>query len=152
MFCGRCGTQIEDGMNFCTNCGNRVVVEAAPAVTPVVEPAPIVEPAPAPAVTPVVAPTPVPVVPASKPVSKDNTKPADGKYSKRALWSLILGVVGLFTSCFCLGVIPAIASIVLAVIDINEQKKTNAMTIIGLICSGISFLMSIVVVVYVCLA
>lgn len=77
MFCTECGTKLDDGATFCTNCGHQIPAAAAvttiaaetvatpvaePVATPVAEPVatpvaePVVTPAAAPVATPVAAP------------------------------------------------------------------------------------------------
>ena len=79
MFCGKCGTENEDGAKFCRGCGqaleaaagnatpqqeaiNSANIGAAPAAdqTPTAAPTPIVAPPPVPATTPTVDPTAIP--------------------------------------------------------------------------------------------
>ena len=64
MYCEQCGSFIQDGEAFCTNCG-----AAAPAAQPAPAPAPGPEPAPGPVVQPIIQAQPAqPVQPVAQPV------------------------------------------------------------------------------------
>ncbi|MBE5867943.1 MAG: DUF4190 domain-containing protein [Lachnospiraceae bacterium] len=57
-----------------------------------------------------------------------------------AIISLILGVIGMFTSCFILGIVIAIPGFILGFIAVVMKKKPFAVSILGLISSSIGLL------------
>ncbi len=98
-FCAHCGTQLPDNAGFCTACGTRVEVIAAP-VAPVAEPVmPVVEPvapvAPtAPVVEPVAPVAPVaPAVPLSSVAAPVAPAPQPPKKKKTGLIIAIVAVI-----------------------------------------------------------
>jgi hypothetical protein len=64
--------------------------------------------------------------------------PPAGAKSSRAVWSLVLGIVGLITSCLCgLGALLGIAAIVVGW-PIKDQPESRTMALIGIITGVIS--------------
>lgn len=60
------------------------------------------------------------------------------KTSGLAIASLVLGIIGILTSCFVIGVIPAIIGLILAIVDLANKKTKNGMNIAGLVLSIVS--------------
>ncbi len=65
-----------------------------------------------------------------------------------AVASMIVGIVSLFFSCCCgMGLIPAIVSIVLAVVDMLKRKRACGYAVAGLVLGVLSFVLSLLLLV-----
>lgn len=70
--------------------------------------------------------------------------PPAGANSSRAVWSLVLGIVGLVTSCLCgLGAVLGIVAIVLGW-PLKDQPASRTMALIGIITGAISVLFLVI--------
>ena len=63
-----------------------------------------------------------------------------------AIISLVCGIISLLCSC-CgwIGIVLAIAAIVLGILSINKEEDAKGMAIAGIICGGVGLLIGIVV-------
>ena len=59
--------------------------------------------------------------------------------------SLVLGIVGLVLSCLLIGIIPALASLILGIVALCKDTEKRGMAISGIVCSSIGFLVFIIV-------
>lgn len=62
---------------------------------------------------------------------------------------LILGIVGMLTTCLFFGIIPCILSLIFGLIGIFQKNKSKTTSIIGLVCSTIGILLFICIIVVV---
>lgn len=136
MYCEQCGSLIENGEAFCSNCG-------APAPAPKAAPAP--EPAPAPAPEPVEQ----PIMPASvqpiyqQPVYQQpayQTVVTSFEPKKNNVFAIIGLVFGIITSVFFwlpfINMVPGIAGIVCSIIGLTQKNAgKKGMATAGLITS-----------------
>ena len=60
------------------------------------------------------------------------------KRSGFGLASMVLGIIGLLTSCILIGIVPAILALIFSIIGLREKNKSHAMSIVGLSTSVIS--------------
>ncbi len=162
MYCSSCGSLINEGQSFCSNCG---APAPKPAAQPVAQPQPqpVVQAAqPQPAVQaqqpaaqpqpvvqmqaqPVPAPQPVAQVAQPKPyAASGHPKQSNGT----AITAFILGIVTLsfawviFANAF--SVFTGLAGIILAIISLTKKNcKLKPMAIIGLIACAIGMVYSI---------
>lgn len=73
----------------------------------------------------------------------ETEKVVDKKYSGFAIASLVLGVIGLISSCVLFGIFPAIVGLCLGIVAVKNKKKLGIM---GIICSGIGLLVGILMI------
>lgn len=56
--------------------------------------------------------------------------------------SFVLGLIGLFSSCIIIGIIPSIISFILGIIVLAKGKKEKGLAIAGIVLSCIAFVIS----------
>ncbi len=109
MICGKCGMAVEDGVKFCTNCGEKIIystvqtpVQPSPQQTPipqpqpqpVMQPTPAPQPQPQPVMQPASAPQPQPQ-PVMQPM-QPQAAPAPGKKNRLpVILAVVFGVIAL---------------------------------------------------------
>ncbi len=59
------------------------------------------------------------------------------KQSGLAIASLVLGIIGLLSSCIVVGIVPCIIALVLAIITLTKKDVKHGLATAGLICSAI---------------
>lgn len=69
--------------------------------------------------------------------------------SNLGIISIILGTIGVVTSCMCIGIIPGIVGVILSVIGILKNNQKNGVCIVGLITSFISVLISLIIFIFI---
>ena len=159
MFCEQCGSLIQDGEAFCTNCGARV---------PAAQAAPTPAPAPGPSVQPIIQTQAQPVQPAYQPVYQQPQAvqpiyPQPGfqqpayqavvitpferpKPNGFATAGMVLGIVTCVTYwTSVINMIPGIMAIIFSIIGINKKDcGGRGKCIAGFITAGIGMLLGIV--------
>lgn len=138
-FCTSCGTELKDGMAFCTNCGAKACepqpvqpqpvqqpipqpqpVQPQPVQQPVPQPQPVQQPIPQPIQQPVPQPQPVQPQPVQQPIfAQGELKPDNkGKYgivSTGAFFGLIF--------LFAIPIVGFVACLIFAFASKNENRK-----------------------------
>ena len=51
--------------------------------------------------------------------------------------ALVLGIIGMVTSCIVIGIIPCLIGLVFGILGITQKNKTKGTAIAGTVCSGI---------------
>ena len=135
MFCPNCGTQNNDGVKFCANCGA--------GLTPAAQPAPA--PAPAPAAVPV-----TPVAPAAPVAPAVPVAPVTAMPQQKTNVLCIVGFIASLVSIPLLGT-TAIISLVLCIIGLivagKKNEKGKGQAIAGTIISAVLVLVWIVAII-----
>ena len=74
--------------------------------------------------------------------------PENGGSKVFGIISLVCGIVSLLCSC-CgwIGIVLAVAAIVLGILSINKQEDAKGMAIAGIACGGVGLLIGIVIVI-----
>ena len=158
MYCVSCGSFINNGEAFCSNCGSPTPKAAAPA-TPVAAPATqaIVQPITRPYVQPVTQQTyqqPVQMVqPIYQPVYQqpviitplDNRKRVNGA----ATAGLILGIINVCISWIpLLNALPAILGLIFSIVGLSKKDAGGkGRAIAGLIMSGVGLLIVVLIII-----
>ena len=127
MFCPSCGSEIGEGLKFCTQCGTPLenAAPAAPVEPEFTAEAPAYEAAPAydaaPEYTQGYTATPVYDAEPVNPVGAEPTDPGAGmgKISK------ILGIVGIITSCCGFGFALSVVSLILGIIGAKKSEEAG---------------------------
>ena len=75
-------------------------------------------------------------------------QPEEGGSKVFGIISLVCGILALLCSC-CgwVGIVFAVAAIVLGIISINKQEDAKGMAIAGIVCGGIGLIIGIVIVI-----
>lgn len=76
-------------------------------------------------------------------------QPTNKKVSAMAIISLVLGIIGMLTSCMCFGIIAAIPGFILGLIAIIMKKKPFVSSLLGLISSCIGIIIFTVLSIFV---
>ncbi|MBR4915425.1 MAG: hypothetical protein IKZ42_09120 [Clostridiales bacterium] len=162
MFCEQCGSFLQDGESFCTNCG-------APAPAAKAAPAPAPAPAPGPVVQPIVQTPAQPVQPVYQQTSYQQSQPVQPIYQQPvyqqpayqavvitpferpkpngfATAGMVLGIVTCalyWTSVF--NMIPGIMAIVFSIAGITKKDcGGKGKCIAGFITAGVGMLLGII--------
>ena len=67
------------------------------------------------------------------------------KQSGLGIASLVLGIIGLLSSCIIIGIVPAIIGLILAIISLTQKDKKHGTAIAGLICCIISIVIFLII-------
>lgn len=62
------------------------------------------------------------------------------KQSGLGIAALVLGIIGMLTTCIVIGIIPCVIAILLAIIAIMDASRKRGLAVAGLICSVIGIL------------
>ena len=57
------------------------------------------------------------------------------KQSGLGIASLVLGIIGLLSSCIIIGIVPAVIGLILAIIGLTQKDKKHGTAMAGLVCS-----------------
>lgn len=139
MFCPNCGSHVDDGAKFCSNCGTSFVPDtnSEPVQAPATEPAPAPEPAPAAPVAP--------AAPAPEPVYKPNPAPVTPPPSKEPETNTLclIGFIGSLVSILLAGT-TALVSLILSIVGMvsagKKNQKGKGLALTGIIISAVLIL------------
>lgn len=67
------------------------------------------------------------------------------KNSNLGIASMILGIIGVLTSCILIGIIPAILALVFSIVGLAEKNKRKEMAVVGFVISILGILIFVAV-------